>query len=928
MATDKIATTLQTIKNDRSLEDHFFKKLAAASKPLEWLVPLRDAGYFAPEKNPGIEKVPNKEGYVTIPHWNILDSLVNMAVKNQENPEADVSQTLLEIINGIINYRDKNGERIRNFRTDWKILETISRLPIEYINDEHIKFIRDSLVHSMRASLLDREIGSLLLPKLIKEKSKDLILKLLEVILHFNKNEKSHIDAYVSVMEDYYLKKALDGNKKGIAEICAVEAASIAIAKIREILNEDESQFNYVWIPAIEDHEQTGSPDRYECQLVYFIREMLETSDPKAIEPLIAELITDKHDILKRLAYHLLNHHYTALAHLFWSVSGNPLENVTIHELYELFKAHSKSFDENQIEIILNWIETQGYHFSDKISGKAVEENQVKAYYKKEWLLALLDGNNEEVKRRYDAYNAINDAPLEHPGFHTWSYGAGWVKEVSPINKDEFDKMSNEEFAAYINTYQEEGTKTLSFHFTRISLGSAIRTFILEAPDRFSANLTPFFAIPLKYQYELFKAFEEAWRTDKKFDWSKLLQFTHDFLNDAAFWETDVSEGNNDYKRWITDAIANLIEEGTKNDNHAFPAELLPQAEQIILKLLNNVKGNMEVVNDLVTSVMNSPRGKVYVAAINYSLRYARLHCREKEDRWVDSIKSEFDARLDKTIEPGLELSAIIGWYLVNIFYLDKAWVTRNINKIFDLESEKHWEAALVGYIVMTSTIYEEIYKLLKENGHYEKGLSLTFTDKHAEEKLVQNIVIGYLAGWDDLESTDSLLKKLLESGNTKYISELVSFVATFGNKKENNIDKIKPLWKAIIEIVKPNLDKEEYLTIASSLGKWLKVIDTIDDDIYNWLLVTASVINDDWHSSELVESLLKHVEKTPRMVGEIYLQMLNAGVYPQYHTERIVAIVQAFFDLGEKETATRICNLYFSKGFEILIETFDKNKS
>ena len=31
--------------------------------PLEWLVPLRDEGYFAPEKNPGIEKVPFYIGF-------------------------------------------------------------------------------------------------------------------------------------------------------------------------------------------------------------------------------------------------------------------------------------------------------------------------------------------------------------------------------------------------------------------------------------------------------------------------------------------------------------------------------------------------------------------------------------------------------------------------------------------------------------------------------------------------------------------------------------------------------------------------------------------------------------------------------------------------------------------------------------------------
>lgn len=929
MAIDKITNTLQTIKNDKSLEDHFFKKLAAASKPLEWLDALRDAGYFSPEKNPSPQKVLNKEGYVTIPHWSILDSLVNMVVKNQEKPSADVSMKLLEIVDGIINYRDENGERITNFRTDWKLLEAISHLPIEYIGEQHIKFIDEALCQGMGASLLDRELGKLFLPKLIKEKAINLILQLLEVILHYRKSNNKFSDEYVSVIDNYYLVKTLEGNKRGIAEICAVEAAKIVIAKMREILNEDNSQFNYIWIPAIEEHEQTTSPDRYECQLVYFVRDMLEAASPKEVEPIVVTLLEEENDIFKRLAYHLLNYHYDALEHLLWGIPNNPLNDLmAIHELYELLSTHCKNFNNTQIETILNWIETKDYHFSDRISGDVEQENHVRAYYKKEWLQALLDSNNEEVKRRYDSYHSINDAPLEHPGFHYWSFGAGWVKEVSPIDKDEFNSMSNDEFADYINSYKDDVDKIRSIDFTRISLASAVRTFVLDDPERFSANLTPFLSVPRKYQFELLKAFDEAWRNEKNFDWSELLSFMHKMIENADFWSEDKPEDKNDHKRWITDAIANLIEEGTKNDKHAFAADFLPQAEQIIIILLNNVKSNMEVINDLITSVMNSPKGKVYVAAINYSLRYARLYCRERDDRWINSIKSEFEARLDKTKEPSLEFSTVIGWYLVNLHYLDKEWVIKNFNKIFDMKSENHWEAAFVGYIVMTSTIYEEIYNLLKDNGHYEKGLSRPFKDKQAEEKLVQNIAIGYLAGWDDFENDDSLLRKLFDVGNIKYISEIVSYVSTFGNKDEERKTKIKPLWKAIIEKIEPNLDKEEYRVVASNLGKWLNVVDIIDEDIFEWLLVSAKVINDDWHSSLFVDYLLKHVTKTPKMVGDIYMQMLSVGICPEYHAENIIEIVQALFDSDEKTTAAKICNIYFLKGFEFLRETFNKNKS
>ena len=336
MSTDKIIKTLQRIRNDKSLEDYFFKKLAAASKPLEWLVPLREAGYFAPKNNPKPQKIPNKEDYYRVPHWNILDALENMAVNNEESPNDEVSRMLLKIIDGIITY-PKNGERIDNYRTDWKMLVTISHLPIKYIGLHHIQFIKDALRPSIGTSLLGHEIGKLFLPKLIQERARKLILPLLDVILHYSKSDREHIREYISVLDPYYLKAALDKNKNGISEICAVEAADIAINKMHKIIKEDKSQFNYVWIPAVEDHEQTRFPNRYECQLVHFVRDMLETADPNEIKSKVKKMLGEEHDIFKRLAYHLINCHYGPLSHLLWSIPYNPLNSSTFHELYELF---------------------------------------------------------------------------------------------------------------------------------------------------------------------------------------------------------------------------------------------------------------------------------------------------------------------------------------------------------------------------------------------------------------------------------------------------------------------------------------------------------------------------------------------------------------------------------------------------------------
>lgn len=928
MSTDKITKTLQRIKNDKSLEDHFFKKLAAASKPLEWLVPLRNAGYFDPAKNPRPKEAPNKKGYYT-PHWNILAALDNMAAKNEENPNDVVSKTLLEIVDGIITYR-VNGERIDNYRTDWKLLETISHFPIEYIGAQHIQFIKDALRPSIGTSLLDHEIGKLFLPKLIREGARDLIIGLLDVILHYSKSDGKYIREYISVIDSYYLKETLDNNKKGISEICAVEAADVAIAKMQEILKEDKSQFNSVWIPAIEDHEQTIFPDEYECQLVHFVRDMLEAADPKEIQPIVKDMLSEEYDIFKRLAYHLINHHYDKLFPLFWSITYNPLNPSTMHELYELFKAHCKMFDETQIRIVLDWIKTQNLYLSNEVKSDPEKKESYQAYYRKEWLLALLDSGNSEVKRLYDEYNAINDATYEHPGFHFWSSGAGLVRDVSPIDADEFKKKTNTEIAIYINSYNEEDETSRKGDFTEINLASSVRKFVSNDPLRFSTDLTPFLSVPRKYQHGFLRGFEEAWRNNKDFDWSEILPFMKQIIEDGIFGGEEKKNVEYDYNRWIADTIADLIKEGTKDDKHAFSPDLLPVAEQIILLLLKNVKSDMSLMNDLVTSVLNSSKGKVFMAAINYSRRYARLYCRDREDRWKESIKSEFTERLDKAREPDLEFSIVIGWHLPYLNYLDKQWVISNFNRIFDLKSDKHWQAAFIGYIVMTSTVYEEIYKLLRDNGHYKKGLTYSFCDEHAADKLVQNITIGYLAGWDDLANANSLLHKLFETDNTKYISELVTFMWTFRDRDDEELrGKIKPLWKAIMEKVAPNIEKDEYRIIASNLGKWLSLVDTIDDDVYKWLQISVEAIEENWNSGFFIEYLLRHVNKTPTKVGDLYLKMLNAGTYPDYKKEDIVAIVRALYDLKEKETtgmANKICNLYLIKGFEFLKETFDKH--
>ncbi|MDP2167045.1 MAG: hypothetical protein Q8J64_01800, partial [Thermodesulfovibrionales bacterium] len=345
--------------------------------------------------------------------------------------------------------------------------------------------------------------------------------------------------------------------------------------------------------------------------------------------------------------------------------------------------------------------------------------------------------------------------------------------------------------------------------------------------------------------------------------------------------------------------------------------------------LLEKTSSNMKMMSDLVTSVLNSTRGKVFMAAVNYSLRCARQSDKGEDERWISSIKDDFTKRLDRSHEPSLEFSVVLGEYLANLLYLDKQWVNSNINEIFNKDYEEHWEAAFTGYVALSSTVYEEIYKLLKENGHYEKGLGVPFNDKHTETKLVQHIVIGFLAGWDDLSNQEGLISKLLAQGELKHLSELASFMWVFRYKEdENRSDKVRQLWAIMIEKIKPNIDKAECRSIASDLSKWLILVDKFDEAVYEWLKVSLNAMDEVWDSYYLVKYLLKHVQESPELVEKTYLEMLGLNIYPDYEKENIIAIVETLYDKGSSESANRICNLYGSKGFDLLRETFEAHNT
>jgi hypothetical protein len=609
---------------------------------------------------------------------------------------------------------------------------------------------------------------------------------------------------------------------------------------------------------------------------------------------------------------------------LFWNINYNPIDNVATHEVFELFKAHCKEFQQEEIDKIILWSDARNFYHEDKelTEEEISRQEKIEAYYKKEWLFSILESKNKKVEELYDKFNLINDAPLDHPGFHCWSSGAHIVEDESIIEDGALDAMTIEQIVDFINSHVEESPFSRRGHFRR-SLSFTIKKYVAKKPERFLVNLDAFLNVPKKYQNDLLEGFEDAWKSDKTFSFSEILLFSSELISEENFWDQD----NEDYEhnKNIASTIADIIEAGTRDDKHAFPQEDLPIIDKVVIDLMQHAVGDMHEMTNLVNSALNSLKGRIFIAAIQYSLRYARVYSVDSDDRFVESVMNEFTVQLDKKLYPSVELSIVLGWYIAFLHYLNKNWVSSNINKIFDVDSHEHWQAAFIGHITMSSTVYEGVYKLLKENNHYQRAIKESFDDKTATAKLVQNIVIGYIANWDELFDSNGLISMLIEQHNAEKLNEIVTFLWRFRDKEDQSFQpKVKPLWSRLIAVIES--DPVIYKEISVDLAKWLSLVDIIDEDIFNWLKFTANAITSEWDAGYFVEYLSNHVGKTPQYVADLFLLMLDNEVFSSYKSDCVIAIVNELYRVNLKTEADRICNKHLNNGFHFLKEIYEKH--
>ncbi len=343
--TDKqIKGALRNLLKFDGINQYFFDKLKSPA----WLEPLKEDGWFNPEQNSALMEDPEQPGYHYTPRWYALGYVGKVAA----HPEAQVN-LLVNIIKGIIDYTNENGERTENRDTDLQIIKIIGALPIAELKHLHIDFIGTVLKSERRFGLVDQEIGETILTKLINGNQRELTLALLKIML-----EAKSVDREIrSIMNEHWLEDALKMHTQTLANVCGVEAAQFAFAQIRAL--EAVNAFGFRFIQRVESDLSLLSHPNYAELIVSFTSTLFRFAEPDSIEQTVQVLLQDPHAIIRRIALKAITDHYNDLKHLFWAWEGNPLDDVKLEsEITELIETHNSTFEEDEMEQILQWIES------------------------------------------------------------------------------------------------------------------------------------------------------------------------------------------------------------------------------------------------------------------------------------------------------------------------------------------------------------------------------------------------------------------------------------------------------------------------------------------------------------------------------------------------------------------------------------------
>ena len=914
---------LQRVEEKEDLRPLFFRKV----KGLKWFDSLSEKGYFNPAANPKPVEAKEK-GYVNIPYWSAVDYLVKTAPELSNIENVEYAGKFLEILEAVTNYA--KAQEFSNYRTWWQFSEIISQIPSKCIDLDQIDIVDYWLDDKYEGGLVSQIIGEKWLPKLLETSDKhglqlaSKLITLLYKVVIIEKEFGEKVNRESTLRFDHYHAQKIT---KKVAHLAGAklgrEAVLIFDSLLKHVLIElNSDSWSSLWHPAIEEHEQNKYKHDAENILVEAYRDSLSGYIgilPEEACEYTAGMLDEQFQTIRRLAIFIIDRNYF----LFHNLTSRLLLEEYLHsnyrhEMWHFFEHNYQQFnaDEKQkvLELIFNITRTDD---------KGNVHEGATAYSRAIWLAAIKNHGEKEA-RLYKENVEIGKTEPDHPDFSSYM-SVGWSGHESPIPLEELQALSTEELIEVLGNYKDPG----GFREPGIEgLAKTVNQLIKTAPLRYYSQLIKFSEIDLAYIYEIIEAYRDLWTEKSQLPWDDiwpcLFAFCSAIINQYRFWKLENAKDREHFvanRYWIVSGIGRLLEAGTKSDDHAFNEEYIQDAEDLISLLLNKEEGSeYKIESDAVSISINSPRGHCLEALINLTLRSCRLSDKKNKDHsdvWTH-YQPLYDAELERVDlpKPEYEFATLITNYLPNFLYMSRDWVFSNLFRIFDKEHYLKWLCAMQGYAYV-GIVYQEIYQYLKEHGDFIKALDDENIKDRVEDKVIQNIAVAYINGFEKYSDENSLISILISRKDYTEISHLIWFIWTLRKKDDENLrSKVYELWPKILEVV--DLSTKEGRKIASQLCHWSIFVDRLDNERRTLLLAIAPYSDEEHNSNELLKSIANISQNQPFEAYTIWIKMLE-GASSDYPEEAVRKTLMNLVNQGHEglRKARDIVSQYLKNGNE-----------
>lgn len=894
--------SLQAIKNllrDERNENYFFSNL---DKPT-WLNPLYQENFFEPEL------AQNKTDEGSPQYWYPIKYLLSISNSVRRNNKDLLKGIIIKIMNEYINNTiDLHLYTISDITQILANLDNFSFGDTEKFFFE--KYSLQTRFHSW--GIVHNTLSNQFAKRLIETDDKEGLLNLLKYFFGFSTYEEEAFSffgepavPYIQkkpFVEKFYVNEMLRINGNEIIKLLGIDSLQVAVDKLTELDELGTHSLTWGSPASIEPTSQTIYSTDWENYLVNFIRDYAGLINKVQLDSFIDQILYSDVQILQRLGIHLIRENFRDCADKWWSYIelNTNRDKIYIHEPYVLLQQYSDSFNDEQFEKTISWIELINPRETHEVNGKVYDSS---AYQIRRWLTALSPNSQkskELLNKKQQAYELLNDGKMiDHPEFS--SYGTTSIGYDYPIDVEEFQNKPVEEQIDYIQNFKP----TYEHDTSDEGLADILEFALAQHPLKYLYKLDLFLPLQSLYTNHLIIGITKALQNEKIQDYTLTLAFIESRLASDAY--INEQEKKFPYKKWFGGTVSKFVSSViNKRQQLNLSIHDIDRLIDFLLNLLKRqeFQDESDVIQDsYINHVLNSITGQTYQALMESLQAWSQLTKQvDKAVKWPTQVRKHFTDKLSEFTNENKDFSIVLGMELPILIYLDKDWVEENVTKIFDDSSEQHFDYRMQTAFSRYYSPSFEIYNFYKSHNLFVMGLNY-FKKHSAALSTLMVYALFEWRFWNGDPEKESLLSAILEKKDADQIKELIE--VTF-QQKILAVDNIIYLWKRLLTI----FNSTPELTDSHSILTWLfELVDQLDLEVFN--LITE-VINKIETGNRDAYSLLKHLYKISdtniELSGKILLQIYKKGLIgPNSYDYELQTLVYKIYSNGQKELADGI---------------------